>query len=60
VTAERSGTTVICRVHREFLDQTPPAALKARGELTKAQAVARGLGTVLVIALEDGKLEWHF
>ena len=56
VDAVGSKTTVICKVPNAFFKATAPAALDARGAVSKAYAASRGYKRILVMSLEDNKV----
>lgn len=56
IDAVGSKTTVICKVPNAFLKATAPAALDARGAVSKAYAASRGYTRILVMSLEDNKV----
>ena len=48
--------TVICRLPNSFLTSTSPAALDARGAVSKTFAATRGFTRILVMSQEDNKV----
>jgi hypothetical protein len=60
VNAVQWNDKLVCPLPRAFVDSTSKEAMKARGAITKATAVAKGLKEVQVSCVEDGSLLWQF
>ena len=60
VNAVQWNDKLVCPLPRAFVDSTSKEAMKARGAITKATALAKGLKEVQVSSVEDGSLLWQF